>query len=89
MIEGWGSWSRKDYATPAYGLDGQPLPGDPLRADRIWRAGVSWTMPIAPERTGRLALDAIVTYAYTRHDSNDLFYNYRSHVAGIGASIGF
>jgi len=89
-LKGWGAWSRKAYtATPAYGLDGDPLAGDPLREDRIWRTGLSWTHPFLPDQTGPVAVDLLVNYTYTRHESNDLFYNYRSHVVGLGAAIGF
>ncbi len=89
-IAAWGSWSRKAYtATPAYGLDGEPLDGEPLRDDRIWRAGAAWTHAFLPDRTGPLAVDVVLRYTYTRHQSNDLFYNYRSHVAGLSVTVGY
>ncbi len=86
----WTSWARKAYtATPALDLAGTPLAGEPLRRDRLFRAGADWTMPIAPNRTGAVALDLVLQYAYTRHQSNDLLYTYRSHVAGLGVAVGF
>ena len=86
----WTSWSRKAYtATLALDLSGAPLAGEPLRRDRLFRAGADWTLPVAPDRTGAVALDLVLQYAYTRHESNDLFYRYRSHVAGIGVLVGF
>jgi hypothetical protein len=89
-LEGWGAWSAKHYtATPAYGLDGLPLPGAPLRTDRIWRGGAGWSVPLAPTHTGPIALDLVVHYTYTHHQSNDLLYNYRSHVIGVGTTLGF
>ena len=89
-IEAWGSWSRKAYtATPAYGLDGEPLEGEPLRNDRIWRGGAAWTHALLPHRTGPLAVDVVLRYDFTRHQSNDLFYNYRSHVLGFAVSVGY
>jgi hypothetical protein len=90
VVEGWAVWTQKHYtATPAYGLDAEPLSGEPLRADRLWRAGATWTHPFMPDKTGPVAVDLLVTYAYTKHASNDLFYNYRSHVFGVAASVGF
>ncbi len=89
-VEGWGSWSRKDYtATPAYGLDGEPLPGEPLRGDTIWRAGIAWTHAFLPDRTGPVTVDLLVNYTCTRHESNDLFYSYRSHIVGLGVTVGY
>jgi hypothetical protein len=89
-IEAWGSWSRKAYtATPAYGLDGEPLDGEPLRRDRLWRAGAAWTHALLPDRTGPVAVDVVLRYGYTRHASNDLYYNYRSHVVGVSVTVGY
>jgi len=89
-IEVWGAWSRKAYtATPAYGLDGEPLDGEPLRNDRIWRAGAAWTHALLPDRTGPFAVDVVLRYGFTRHESNDVFYNYRSHVVGLSVSVGY
>lgn len=89
-IEAWGSWSRKAYtATPAYGLDGEPLEGEPLRNDQVWRAGAAWTHALLPDRTDPFAVDLVLRYTFTRHQSNDRFYNYRSHVVGVSVTVGY
>jgi hypothetical protein len=89
-LEAAGAWTRKDYrGTVALGLDGMPVAGDPLRADRIWRAGASWTIPILRERTGPLDLGVALDYLFTRHRSNDAFYNYSSHAVGFGFTVGY
>ena len=76
-------------AIPALDLDGYTLPGDPLRSDRVWRAGGSWTLPVLDGQLPRLALDLHVEYFFTRHGSNDFLYNYSSHSLGIGATVSY
>jgi hypothetical protein len=90
VVEGWGSWMNKDYrATLAAGPDGWPLPGEPLRSDRLVRAGAGWTMPVLPAKTGATAIDLITGYVFTRSRSNDAFYDYTSHMIGVSVSVGF
>lgn len=90
VVEGWGSWMTKDYrATLAAGSDGWPLAGEPLRSDRLVRAGAGWTMPVWPAKTGATAIDLITGYVYTRSRSNDVFYDYTSHMIGVSVSVGF
>jgi hypothetical protein len=80
----------KDYtATVALDLDGTPHVGEPLRIDRIWRTSAGVSVPIAPSKTGALQLSLDVTYSYTRHRSNDVFYNYASHGMATGISVGY
>jgi hypothetical protein len=84
----WGSWERKDYVTtPALAASGDPT-GE-LRADRLWRAGGDWELPLFPARTGDAALDLGVFYGFTRHRSNDAFYDYSSHVVGASLSVAY
>jgi hypothetical protein len=80
----------KDYtAALAIGLDGAALVGEPLRADRIWRASAGVSIPVLPRRTGPTALSLDISYAFTRHRSNDAFYNYTSHSVASGASFSY
>ena len=89
-IDGMGVWVRKDYrGTAALDAEGYALATGDLRADRIWQAGASWTMPAFRERTGPVGFDLFVDYLYTRHRSNDAFYNYSSHGFGIGVSMAY
>jgi hypothetical protein len=86
-VEAAGAWLGKDYrGMQALNLDGAPLSGD-LREDRIWRAGLAWSIPLFPSKTGPVGLNLDVDYWYTDHQSNDLYYNYRSHVVGIGVTV--
>ena len=89
-LELGGAWTRKDYrGTVALDLDGAPVAGDPLRADRIWRAAASWTVPLLRERTGAWDLGIALDYLFTRHRSNDAYYNYTSHGVGLGFSVSY
>ena len=89
-IDGMGVWVRKDYrGTAALDAEGLALAAGDLRADRIWQAGASWTMPAFRERTGPVGFDVFIDYRYTRHRSNDAFYNYSSHAFGIGVSMAY
>jgi len=84
----WGSWERKDYVTtPALDAAGEST-GE-LRADRLWRAGADWELPLFPARTGSVAPDLGLFYTFTRHRSNDAFYDYRSHVVGASLSVAY
>ena len=87
-VEASGAWLGKDYrGMQALGLDGEALPGGDLREDRIWRAGIAWSIPLFPSKTGPVGLNLDVDYWYTDHQSNDLYYNYRSHVVGVGVTV--
>jgi hypothetical protein len=89
-LEATSAWMRKDYrGTPALALDGLVALGAPLRGDRIWRTGASWTMPMFPSRTGPVGLDLVIDYRFTRHRSNDAFYNYASHAVGLGVKVSY
>lgn len=85
-----GTWTDKDY-TGSVALDGvgQALAGSPLRADRVRTALASWSHPLFPSRTGKVALDADVGYRFVRHTSNDAFYNYTSHALVLGLTVGY
>ena len=90
VLRGWVAWQWKNYrATPALDLDGEPVPDRALREDRLWRAGAGWRVPLFPERTGPLGLDLDLGYAYTRHHSNDAFYDYSSHAIGLALSVAY
>jgi hypothetical protein len=41
------------------------------------------------ERTGPVGFDVFIDYRYTRHQSNDAFYNYTSHAFGFGVSMAY
>ena len=87
-VRGWVGWQGRDYrATPALDLEGEPLPGAALREDRVWRAGVAWVVPVFPHRTGQLAVDLDLGYAFTDHRSTDAFYDYVSHAFGLTFSV--
>jgi len=90
VIEGTVSRMRKDY-NGALALDfiGDPLAGEPLRSDRVWRANAGWTIPLFPEKTGPIGVDLTIDYFYGRHRSNDAFYNYQSHGLALGATFAY
>jgi hypothetical protein len=89
-IEAAGAWTRKDYrGTVALDISGNPVAGDPMRADRLWRTGASWTVPILRERTGPWDIGFTVDYLFTHHRSNDAFYNYSSHAVGLSFTVGY
>jgi hypothetical protein len=72
-------------AALALGADGLPLPGEPLREDRVFRAALAVELPLLPSHTGALAARLYLGYGYTRSSSNDAFYDYRNH--GVGAAV--
>lgn len=89
-LEGSGAWMRKSYrGTAALDVEGYELAGGERRADRIWRAGAAWTLPVMRERTGPVDVELSFDYQFTRHRSNDAFYNYSSHAFGLGLSVGY
>jgi hypothetical protein len=89
-LEGVGAYTQKDYrGTAALGLDGLPLAGGELRADRIWRAGVAWKLRVLREWTGPVGVHLVLDYQFTRQQSNDAYYNYSSHGLGLGLSMSY
>ena len=54
------------------------------RADQVWRANAEWTIPVLPSKTGSLSLELNIDYFFTRHRSNDAFYNYTSQTRRHG-----
>jgi hypothetical protein len=86
---GVGRWHKDFTGTLALDAEGLPTTGDPLRADRIWRGDGALTVPLWPARTRAWELDLVLSYLYTRHTSNDAFYNYRSHRVGAALSVGY
>lgn len=90
VLEGYAARTRKDFSgAVALDAEGVALAGLRARRDRIWRAGAGWTLPLAPSKTGPLSLDLHVDYFFTRHRSNDTFYNYTAHAVGIGATVSY
>lgn len=78
---------RRYTGTAALDANGAPLPGLPLREDNVWRADASVWWPLLPYRTGAIDLGIRATYSLTRSDSNDAFYDYRSHTLGLGFAV--
>jgi len=76
-------------AALALGPDGAPLPGEPLREDRVWRASATAEVPLFPSRTGALAVGLQLGYAFTRSASNDAFYDYRNHAGAVALTLGY
>ncbi len=90
VLEGFASRMQKGYnGLTALDSDGEALSGLPSRADRVWRAGAGWTLPLFASKTGPVGLDLNVNYYFTRHRSNDVFYNYTSHAAGLGVTVSY
>jgi hypothetical protein len=84
------SWFDRRYTgTPASDAAGVPLPDGSLRRDDVRRARLTVRLPIAPDRTGRLALALVGGCGWLRHRSTDAFYRYTSQSAGIGLSLGY
>jgi hypothetical protein len=87
-IEGGVARFTRDYVgTFALDAAGAVLPGEPLRADIIWGADLQAKVPVAPARIVVWTVDLLFGYVYTRHESNDAFYDYRSHRVGVALSL--
>jgi len=90
VLESSVSRMRKDYrGSLALGLTGDALAGDLLRDDEVWRANAGWTLPVFGAKTGAFAVDLNLDYYFTRHRSNDAFYNYTSHGLALGLTVGY
>jgi hypothetical protein len=65
-----------------------PLAGRLLtrRADTVWRAAASASVPVLGSRTGSVSLALELRWEYTRHRSNDAFYRYDANALGVGIS---
>jgi hypothetical protein len=87
-IEGFASWSKKDYRG-TLALDALGAAAGGLRADTITRAGASVSWPLFAEWTGQLGIALNGNYAFTRHRSNDAYYNYTSHGVGLGVTVSY
>jgi hypothetical protein len=86
-VEVSGYWLDKAYvATVALDASGEPLPDGSLRADTVWQAAVSASVPVLGGRTGDVALALELGWDYTRHRSNDAFYRYDAQAVRVGLS---
>jgi hypothetical protein len=87
-IEGY--WLDKAYAaTVALDETGEPRPDGALRADTVWQAAATASVPVLGGRTGALSLALELGWQYTRHRSNDAFYRYDAHVVRVGLSAAY
>ena len=85
-----GHWLDKAYvSTVALDASGEPVPDGALRADTVWRAAASASMPVLGSRTGSVSLALELRWEYTRHRSNDAFYRYDAHALGVGISAAY
>lgn len=85
---GW--WADKDYTSiGAQGADGLSLVTGDLRADRVAIGQVTWSQPLLKTSGGATLLSADASYRFMRHESNDAFYNYRSHAVGISLTASY
>lgn len=80
-------WNDKRYgATYAFDEEGAAMP-DVLRHDRVTTAQAFITWPLFPSRTGKVALDLITGYDYTRHTSTSALYRYTAHTVRFGFGV--
>lgn len=80
----------KDFvATPALDETGEPRADGALRADTVWQASVTASVPVLGSRTGALSLALELGWQYTRHRSNDAFYRYDAHAVRVGFSAAY
>jgi hypothetical protein len=90
VAQAYGYRQDKDFnSAVALGADGLPLAGEPLREDRITRAGLELSLPFLRSRTGAVALDLEIGYVYTDARSNDAYYDYASHALGVGLTLAY
>ena len=80
-------WNDKRYpATHAFDEEWLALP-DVLRHDRVTTAQTFVTWPLRPVRPGKVALDLITGYDYTRHTSTSAIYRYTAHTIRIELGV--
>jgi hypothetical protein len=85
-----GYWLDKRFvATVALDETGERRPDGALRADTVWQAAASVSVPVLGGRTGAVSLTLELGWQYTRHRSNDAFYRYNAHRVGVGLSAAY
>ena len=85
-----GYWLDKAYAaTVALDATGEPRPDGALRADTVWQAEATASVPVFGGRTGAVSLALELGWQYTRHRSNDAFYRYEAHAVRVGLSAAY
>jgi hypothetical protein len=85
-----GYWLDKAYAaTVALDETGGPRPDGALRADTVWQAEATASVPVLGSRTGAVSLAFELGWQYTRHRSNDAFYRYDAHAVRVGLSAAY
>lgn len=83
-------WADKSYSSAvAIVTDASAETAEALRQDRVTLVTAAWTQPLFASRTGALSLSADLGYRLMRHRSNDIFYNYTSHAALAGITVGY
>lgn len=88
VFEANGRRFRQSFvAALALDASGGALPGEPLRVDDVWRFDAEAALPVFPSRTGSVELQIEIGYAFTRSRSNDAFYDYSSHGAGLALAL--
>jgi hypothetical protein len=87
MAEIEGYWLDKAFvATVALDETGEPRADGALRADTVWQAAATGSVPILGGHTGAVSLALRLGWEYTRHRSNDAFYRYNAHAVHVGLS---
>jgi hypothetical protein len=90
VAQAYGYRQDKDFnSAVALGADGLPLAGEPLREDRITRAGLELSLPFLRSRSGAVSLGLEIGYVYTDARSNDAYYDYSSHALGLGLTVAY
>jgi hypothetical protein len=85
-----GHWLDKAWAaTVALDESGEPRADGALRADTVWSAGVSATVPVLGSRAGAVSVALELGWRLTRHRSNDAFYRYDDHGVRVGLSASY
>jgi hypothetical protein len=85
-----GRWLDKSFvATVALDETGEPRADGALRADTVWQAAATASVPVLAGRTGGVSLALELGWQYTRHRSNDAFYNYDAHAVRVGLSAAY
>jgi hypothetical protein len=83
-------WLDKNFvATVALDETGEPRADGALRADTVWQASVTASVPVLGSRTGAVSLAIELGWQYTHHRSNDAFYRYDAHSVRVGLSAAY